>query len=554
MSMLKRSDPGLLYLNKPQLLSYLIDANRKYHVWGRGTGKSSGPLAINSRRNLVYMPGETGINIGATYQQILTRTIPSLINGWSKLGLVQDRDYVIGKRPSPKLGFAEPVEPPQKRDHFIHFKNGSGIHLVSQDINGSSNGLNCAWIMGDEAKYIDYDKMAEETFPTLRSGRDRFGDLHFYRSQTFTTSMPHPKEHKWILDKEKEMNSKDIATVLAIATKIMELHYIFPNASDNQKKSILRQIKKYEKAINPIRNKLTHFSEASSLENLAVLGAEYIREMKRNLPEFLFLLEILNQRPKKIEGGFYRALDYRKHTYSSYNNTFLESLSYDVSKILSADCSQDEDINYRLPFRLGIDWGSAINTMTIGQFNKDENVFRFLKCMHVLGSENKGIDDLADLFTKYYSKLPQRTKRCVLSYDPSGDKKTANSKKTFAQQFALRIKKKGWKVVVRSRSSYASHMDKYLLWDKILSEKDPGLLKVRFNRHNCEDLLTSMSFAPVKEGRNDALKKDKSSEDPDSPFEPQHATHYSDAADYSIVNLFRFSKVQSSSFVDVLST
>ena len=56
-----------MWFNKPQQRSLLTLCKEEYGVWGRGTGKTQGPIAYRTSHAANLMPrGATGI-IGATY-------------------------------------------------------------------------------------------------------------------------------------------------------------------------------------------------------------------------------------------------------------------------------------------------------------------------------------------------------------------------------------------------------------------------------------------------------------------------------------------------------
>ena len=48
---------------------------------------------------------------------------------------------------------------------------------------------------------------------------------------------------------------------------------------------------------------------ASSLDNVDILGEDYIRQMKRDLPPYTFAVSILNVKMQKSNDGFYSNLD-----------------------------------------------------------------------------------------------------------------------------------------------------------------------------------------------------------------------------------------------------
>lgn len=61
--------------------------------------------------------------------------------------------------------FRKPVIEPANYEHVISFYNGSIAVIISQDRAGSSNGLTLSWLLVDEAKFIDYQQLKEETLP-----------------------------------------------------------------------------------------------------------------------------------------------------------------------------------------------------------------------------------------------------------------------------------------------------------------------------------------------------------------------------------------------------
>lgn len=520
-----------VYYNRPQIVSLLVDANEEYDVWGRGTGKSSGVLAPRTRRNVINMPRSCGAMVAETYQQTLTRTLPSMINGWEKLGLIKDIHYVIGQRPDKKWNWPVPFEPPQSYKYFIQFCNGAGIHLVSQDINGSGNGLNTDWIAGDEAKYLNYDKFLDELLPTMRANRTLFGHLYYHHSIAFTTSMPTAVDAKWILKKEEDMDAELVELIVRLAIQRNELQKDFSTAAKSYKKGILRKIKQIEAQLNTLRKTCVYYSEANTLDNIHVLGEEYISKMRRIMPDFIFDTEIMNKRPDAIEGGFYPMLDLGKHTYANaYNNTYLEGLNYDMQKLGEVDCRMDSDLIADKPLWIGVDWGDRINCMTIAQDIPHE--LRFINTLHVLRPQY--LDHLAAKFCEYYRH--HKSKVVYYTYGHDGARGMANSAQTYAEQFAAILKKHGWTVHMRGKKSAPGHSVKYLLIAKVLDCKEHNIKPVMINRANCKELLVSMLHAPARQGRK-GIEKDKRSEGKEN-IPAEDATHYSDTFDLIIDALY----------------
>ena len=114
-------------LNAAQLAAVLavtvLKKTKIFLEWGRGTGKSF-ILAFFMKEMVKQMPGACFALVGSTYQQILSRTLPSTKKGLAVLGLYEGYDYVVEKNGA-KFGFAEPIYSPDKWENIIHFSNVS---------------------------------------------------------------------------------------------------------------------------------------------------------------------------------------------------------------------------------------------------------------------------------------------------------------------------------------------------------------------------------------------------------------------------------------------
>lgn len=156
-------------LNLPQLLAYKSFQKLLVLIWGRGTGKTT-QLGIRIQSILSEMPRSTGLFIGPSYQAILTRIIPSFIQGLEMLGIYDGLHYFIGRQPpqSWRKTWGSAFQPPKRWNNYITFYNGMGIHLISQDVAGDGRGLNTDFIIGDEAALLSQKKLESETDPTDR--------------------------------------------------------------------------------------------------------------------------------------------------------------------------------------------------------------------------------------------------------------------------------------------------------------------------------------------------------------------------------------------------
>jgi hypothetical protein len=512
-----------LHFNKPQLLSYLIRAKEEYAIWGRATGKSEGLISPRSSHNIHAMPRGNGVFVGATYQQILTRTLPAVIAGWERMGFKKDYHFFIGKKPPKNWKWPEAYISPLEHRYYIHWYNGAGIHLVSQDRPGSSNGLSIDWIIGDEAKLLKKEKLYTELFPANRGNAQHFGHLPEHHSMLFCTDMPTSSSGTWILDKEKDMDREQIDLILQVQLKVIELNALYDSANITQQKKILREIKKYEQTLNELRHNSVYYSEFSTLENIEALGVDFIKQQERNLPPIVFHTSILGKRLTKAEHGFYPLLSEDIHTYDQFDYSYLDSLDYNFDKLSNIDCLHDADINKALPLDIACDYGASINTLVVGQEHGEE--YRFVKALFV--KKPNLIQDVVQDFCKYYRQYP--TKEVNFYYDHTAIGTFANSPIPFCDEVVKTLQRNGWYVNVNYIGQTPGPHSRYLLWGTALKEEDTRLPLIRFNRNNCKYLLISMQQAEVIQGRN-GFEKNKAPERNNS-IPQEETTHFSDAAD-----------------------
>jgi len=481
--MTNRSNVKNIELTIPQAGAAISKQKKKFLEWGRGSGKST-ILGFFVRKFVVQMPRASFALTGCTYSQILSRTLPSTIEGLEMFNLYQDVDYVVGKS-GKKNGFEMPYQPPNQWNNIIHFSNGSIFQLVSLDNPNSGRGLNSYGIIGDEAALLDPEKLYNNVKTTNRSQKKIFKDCSMLGAEVYASSTPITKKGKWFTDMEK---------------KAIE---------------------------NP---QLYLFSQANAFSNPHI-RKEWFEEMRLEAPsELLYNAEILNIRPKEITDGFYANINPDKHYYTDYNNSYLETIGVTAKKE-HFNCHQDNDIQRHHPLILSLDWG-VFNCAVVMQPYEDE--LRVLKSFFV--KSPKLLDDLfIEQFIPYYQ--PHQEKKIYLYGGHDGNNRLPNSSRTLFQQVEDLLNAHGWTVYLMTRGAAATHFDKYLLINAMLKGYR-GLPKIRINEHNNPDLIISIERAEAREGLNGTgVEKSKNSERNKSILQ-QHATHLSDAFDIPIVTMY----------------
>lgn len=134
-----------------------------------------------------------------------------------------------------------------------------------------------------------------------------------------------------------------------------------------------------------------------------------------------------------------------------------------------------------------------MNSLSVAQtFGKE---IRLLKFIYTL--DPAILKDLAERFASYY--FTHTNKVLKLYYDRSGNARR-NEKSTLAEQFKLNLEglHQGWRVELMSVGwGNVPHEAKRLLWQIILSEKDPQFPCFRLHEANARELKSSMQIAQV---------------------------------------------------------
>lgn len=305
--------------------------------WARGTGKSV-ILGLYLRKCMTHLPRGIGVLVGASYQQILTRTLPSTIFGLEKQGLIKDIHYFVGRKAPESWGWPEAYQPPLKYDHAIQFYTGYTMVMVSQDKIGDGRGINSDNSAGDEAAMLNYEKLQTDVWATNRgSFREMFKNDPFFGSNFYMSSTPLTAKGQWFTDMESKAQ----------------------------------------------QDQLTYFLRAKSRDN-EYLPDSWFEEMKSMMDDWIYNAEIENIRPKGIKDGFYPSFNEDIHTYTDgFDYDYYESFGFDNLSEIKVNCQGDSDHDVTEPIVAGIDWGHRINCMACGQRRPFE--FRFTKNLFVKG-------------------------------------------------------------------------------------------------------------------------------------------------------------------------
>jgi hypothetical protein len=511
----------------------VINAPSETVIAGRATGKTEGILAPKVANTYFRtMPRGTGVFLGATYNQILTRTLPGMVYGLEKLGYIQNIHYLIGNKPTEKFikrwNWKGPYRPPFEFKYFFSWWNGAGAHLVSQDRQGSANGITIDWIIGDEAKLLNSTRYQTELAPANRGLIPEFQGNPYHHGVTFTTDMPVGTAGRWLLEHAEKMNRDAINEIWRIQVVRFQLKYLLKKEKrETYKKELSKQIAVLDEELTDLRMGLLYYHEASTLDNIHALGLEWIKQQMRDTTPFQFDTQILNLKPLKLEDGFYPDFDEEHHGYFGADNDYLDNLEYDFDKILTIDCRRDKDLDPMRPLHIALDYNRRIHPMVVGQVYPDE--IRVVNGLHSM-YPNK-LKQVIDLFIEYYK--PHKRKFVYYWYDHTA---VADQHETrICDDVMKQLRKAGWVVKDQYTGKTPGHEVKYRMFGHLLSEKGKYPKVLRMNRENCDKLILSLYQAQAEQRKDGYGKNKKSEADPNFPAD--ESTHYSEALDTLIYGI-----------------
>lgn len=485
-----------VYFNRPQLMAQLIGARTTVIVAGRRTGKTDSIAAPYALKMMQRMKGSTGGIVVPTFKHGLTNTLPALFAAWARWGYRRDVHYVVGRRPP--RSFERPIIEPQQWENVISFYNGSVAILISQDRPGSSNGLTLSWLLIDEARFIDPVKLASETLPANGGIKTHFSRHSFNHAMLIVSDMPQSKKGSWFLEYEKKM---DPAVIDAIAAGVHEVWRLKQKVLELKKKGVeppayMRgHLRRLDANINRLRSVATFYREYSSVENVELLGEQYLRDMKRDLTPLTFQTSIMCRRVGIARDGFYSSMR-EGHKYDASDFEYLDSLGFDIVPE-ALDCRADRDLDRHAPICIGMDYNANINWIVAGQPDERLGRLNVLKSFYV--KFERKIPALVADFCSYYAH--HRNKTVVFYFDTTalGSNYAVNNidfRYTIIEEF----RRHGWYVADIPLGSPMRHDEKYNLINRGFASLNR--LTPYFNRQNNDDLILAIQSAAVERGRN----------------------------------------------------
>ena len=133
----------------------------------------------------------------------------------------------------------------------------------------------------------------------------------FNHSIMILSDMPQTQKGSWFLHYKEKMDEELIDTIKATIYEIWKTKERVRRLK-GEGKTVPKYLKSYLRTLdtnlNKMRSVAVNYKEYSSIENLQLLGENYIKQMKRDLTPKTFQTSILCQRIGIAKEGFYSSM------------------------------------------------------------------------------------------------------------------------------------------------------------------------------------------------------------------------------------------------------
>jgi len=442
----------------------------KVLIAGRALGKSS-VIALRTRENLAALPRAKFFFSSTTYAQILTKTLPAIKHIWKMYGLKEhtrtsNGHYVIGKRPPEH--WDTPYSPPEAYKNVITWFNGYTIEMLSMDRPDLARGGSYDGGDIDEAALVKKEHINTVILPSMRGNLHRYNSPLHYQLGLYS-SMPWKTSGQYLLEYEDKAKA------------------------------------------DPDRY---FYIEGTAMDNIQVLGQDFIDFLKQEMSPLEFAVEVMNQRITKVEDQFYTSFDEDVHPYSP-KATYGEGpggITFEGYK----------DHNPNQLIEVSMDFDGWFNGMICFQESKNEE--KAFDSFFVI-NERK-INELIDDFCQEYQHK-QIFKYVRVWGDPRGHDRRPDGPTLYEQIYA-RFNKNGWGCEIKAKSGRTTnHISRHYFMNELLSGENQRLPKFKINQERCKDVIIALQLTQIKPD----FKKNKSKEK-DKSFPQEHAPHFTDMLDY----------------------
>lgn len=518
------------YNSVTQTKAMLADPQNLIGELGRGSGKTTEILAPRYMRVSYGMPRAELALAGPSYTFVIDTILRGLLTYLNK-HYIRGVHFEYGQEP-PKW-FKRPYTEVTDWKHTISHPWGTVTSFIGLDRpNTSGPGRNFAHVFIDELLRISATNFTERLLPTKRGDREIHGNSHYFGGFTGFSSTPNfDNDYDWWLGLEKNMDAGLMEEIMFVALKVSQSLAkveIWKNEKSKAEKAnnwelikkLEPKIEKYisfatrwEARANDKRKGETYYMKGSSFTNLVVLGLNYMKEQYEGSGKNIskFKLSILGIRPKRVENLFFSKFS-KKHIYE-------DSYKYNEIDLISVDGSFQKtarDLKYcnpNKPLLMGYDPGDFQSIVVAQEFDNKQTLRIFKNFWAYLPEEHF---DLARKINEFFAY--QQSRVIFLYYDRAGNKKLQKYKdnrkgETDAKVLKHELEQLDWTVhLMNENQRTIFHWEHFLLFSRLLGEKEARVPKLRFCQYETEQLISCIYSSPIKRTDTGDIEMDKSSE------------------------------------------
>ncbi len=574
-----------VYLNRWQKAVRNFGSRITYVRAGRGTGKTS-YIGIHMVDVTIGLPRQMGGFVGASAKQLYTRTMPNALKVVNALGF--ENFYFLGQAPA-KLHWDYPLAKPRNWENIVHFSNGFCWQMLSMCVRGSANGLNLAALIGDETKYLPWQRVKEEVLPTLR-GDFMPPSARKTEKKTWGRGIDPNRNNHWLSqlwvsdagltqaqclwEKEREFETTEINDKLA--NMMAELKYLERN--NPRAAAMLAQNDNFLKELHLLRKDSICFWNLSSINNLSMLGESWLRDMQRQMPPLLFSLMVLGAEKGAAKDGFYCNLDidsvhgYTEEQYSTeYGDSYsmladkftvkkkgrvldstrwpqdieTEQLDIDeLGRIGEEDtCECDMDLDWHSPLLIAFDANANLSCFVIGQTRGDEVLIQ----RSIFAMNERKLRALCRDFARIYKPFLRRGCKEVVLYFTATVKQGASTAyavengddNRFDRVVVQELSDLGFIVTAVDMGAALVHSVKFQLMADLMSGAQSPKIRICTDPGRNTYLIPALEQAGVTSGfrKDKSREKLKATDEESLGGDPRIRTDITDAFDDLVIGV-----------------
>lgn len=462
----------VVYANAAQIAFLESTAKRKTAIIGRGGGKGT-VMGFQSGIIARSLPRAKGFIAAQTFGQVLNITLADMEQAWQFMGLFPyNKATGLGhyvKFQKPPAEWLQPYSKTNDYERVITFMNGCSIEVLSIAKGEHLRGGSFDFGFIDESGTVKRDIVFKVLRSKIRGNTFRFNS-HLHHLFCDVTSSPWLALGKWVYEIEDRQRFE-------------------PD--------------KY------------FFLECSGEINKAVLGQEYYDNLKAEMTQLEYEVEVLSKRVDSVPDCFYPTFNEAKHC-------VFDTQSYQLNDA-GIYTTSDSYLDPKKKLEVSFDFNASFTSCIVCQEVADE--FRVDNNLFVKEDKNKSlVRALVEKVCATY--ITHQHKEIDVHGDRNGNNKSAFSPLTAYEEVELVFKEHGWKTNRKVTGLDSDHHVRHLVLEELLSENKPRAPKIRVNANKCRALIVSIKNTPVLPG----FKKDKRSE-ADKTLPQERATHLSDCFD-----------------------